>query len=152
MVQQPQSPCPQLSRAPVSANRVCSISTTFSYGLTSTTTGRPFNVKLIVRTVTSVVSKRVPVFSAQCAQDSLCGQRELRQTHAHRIIDGIGNCRRHPEGSKLAGSFGAERAVALKSFDDFALHDIRNVMHAGNFIVGKRGIDDLPAVNMHLLE
>src|SRR5450759_1929445 len=112
-VQQPHSPCPQLSRAPNRANCVCSISTALWCGFTSAVTGRPLRVKLIVRALISVILERFAGLSAQRAQHRFRSQRQFSEPHADGVVDGIGDGGRHAEGCELADALGAERAVAL---------------------------------------
>ena len=92
-----------------------------------------------------------PCFARSARNTASAVSGKLGQSHADRIVDGIGDRGRNAEGSELADAFGAERAVALTPSTVSFIHR-RHVVDARNFVVGKRGIGDLPAVEIHLLE
>src|SRR5579884_2925382 len=151
-VQQPQSPCPQLSRAPVKPNCVCSISTSEWCGMASTCTGRPFRVNAMRRaSAISGLLKRPALLGADRAQNSLRRKWQLRQPDADRVLDRVRDRRRNAERGDFARAFRAEWAVALDVLDGF-IQQLRHVVNAGNFVIRHRGVDDLAAFEMHFFE
>src|SRR5215208_4845621 len=146
-VQQPHSPCPQDSRAPVSPNCVCRSSIRLWCGSTLAVTGTPFSVKLMDRCWFILRNfQGAPGLRTQGAIDGLGIERQLRQTYADRVVDRIGDRRRNAEGRDFADPFGAERAVMLDVFDGKIFHHQGQIANARNLVIRQRCIGDLPAI------
>src|SRR5262245_48682444 len=135
-VQQPHRPWPQLSRAPVSPNWVCSISTRLWCGLTSAVTGAPLSVNVMVRAaVMSCLLQRLTLLRPDGAIDRLRVERHFHQPHAHRVIDRVGDRGADAEGRDLADALGSERAILLLVLDIEVLQVDRHVVEAGDLVV-----------------
>src|SRR5215472_19176238 len=151
-VQQPHRPWPQLSRAPYSANSLRTTSSRVWWLATSALTGSPLSVKLIVRAAILFVLEGLVLKRTERAVDGLGVERQLGDAHAAGVVDRVGDRRTAAEGGGLAHALGAERAVGLHRVDRLVLHHRRHVEDAGDLVVGERGIGDLAAVDVHLLE
>src|SRR3974390_2423138 len=108
-VQQPHSPCPQLSRAPNSPKR-CSSSTRLWCVWTSVEIGRPFNVKLIILDGIAFYlfkfhllrrGERPAFRCADCAQDDFRRQRQFPDAYTGRIVNGVRDRRGNAESASL---------------------------------------------------
>src|SRR5215510_15452354 len=117
-VQQPQSPWPQASRAPVRPKCPCSSSIRLWCGATLAVTARPLSVKLMVRCAfISRFVQRVSGLRPQRAIDRFRIERQLGQANANRGADRIGNSWGNAKRRDLAHAFGAERTVMLDVVD-----------------------------------
>src|SRR5215813_5927551 len=152
-VQQPQSPWPQASRAPVRPNCACRSSIRLWCGSTIAAAAAPLSVKWMTRCgLISRLVERSPGPGAQRPIDRFGIERQLGEANADRVIDRVGDRRRHAEGRDLTDALGAEWAVVLKIVDREILHCSGEVADAGDLVIRQRSVGDLPAVEVHLLE
>src|ERR1019366_8422763 len=94
-VQQPQSPCPQLSRAPLRSKRYCNTSTRLSCGFTSVETGTPLSVKRIVRGVVKSASDKWGTLRLQQrAENLLRRQGQIGKMNTDRVGKRVSDGRR----------------------------------------------------------
>src|ERR1700722_5020572 len=151
-VQQPQRPWPQLSRAPYRSNRLNS-STRFSWVWTSISVLLPFSTKLIDLACGFIsISDRISGLEANASQHALRSQRQGGQANADRIVNRVGDRRRNAESRAFSDAFGAERSAALLGEYDVVLDVGRNIVDAGDLVIGERGVGDLTRVKLHVLE
>src|SRR5215510_8873563 len=105
-VQQPQSPWPQDSRAPVRPKCPCRSSIRLWYGATLAVTATPLSVKMIVRRAfISGIVQRVSGLRPQRAIDRFWIERQLGQANPNCVIDRVGNGRRNAKRRHFADAF-----------------------------------------------
>src|SRR5262249_59897138 len=109
-VQQPQSPWPQDSRAPVRPKCPCRSSIRLWCGATLAVTARPLSVKLIERCAfISRFVQRVSGLRPQCAIDRFGIEWQLGQANANRVVDRIRDGGRNAKCRNFSNALGAER-------------------------------------------
>src|SRR4051794_40661056 len=113
-VQHPHRPWPQVSRAPVRPNSVCSSSTRLWCGCTSAATSMPLSLNEMVRAAAiSIVLERVAGLGTDRAEHRLRIERQLREADADGVVDCIRHGRRNAEHRAFTDALSTERAVRL---------------------------------------
>src|SRR5262245_54385395 len=135
-VQQPQSPWPQDSRAPLRPKCTCRSSIRLWCGATLAVTSRPLSMKLMMRCpVISRFVQRPAGLRPQRAIHRLRTERQLGQANANRVVDRIRDRRRNTKGRNFAHAFGTERTVVLDIVDPEVFHRCWEVANAWNLVV-----------------
>ena len=105
----------------------------------------------MVRVVLIRRLQRLVGVGAQRAEHGFGLERQLGEAHADRILDRVGDRRRHAEGRDLPDPLGAERAVLWCTSTGSLSMMRRHVEQPGDLVVGERALVTWPPRD-HLLE
>ena len=95
--------------------------------------------------------QRSALRGAEGTEHNFGGERELSNADSDGIENSVGHRWRNGKRSRFADTFGSERPVTVRHFDQVVAHLARDVEHTRNLVVGKAGVDDLAMLELHVL-